>query len=63
MKPVPISSLRKATSNILNEPFLLRQIIQERSFGHCAPRLNKQLPFEQRILDDLTTFMKKHKTY
>ena len=63
LQPVPISSLRSSASNRLIEPFLSRQITQERAFGHCAPRLYNQLPYELRNIDDLSTFKKKLKTY
>ena len=55
--------VRSSASNRLIEPFLSRQITQERSFGHCAPRLYNQLPYELRIIDDLSIFKKKLKTY
>ena len=63
LHPVPNSSLRSSASNRLYEPFLSRQITQKRSFGHCAPRLHNQLPFELRTIDDMSTFKKKLKTY
>ena len=58
-QPVLISSLRSSTSNRLVEPFMSRQIITERSFCHCAPRLYSQLPFELRTIDILSTLKKK----
>ena len=63
LQPIPISSLRSSASNRLIEPFLSRQITQERSFGHCAPRFYNQLPYELRTTDDLSSYKKKLKTY
>ena len=60
---VHISSLRSSTSNRLIEPFLSRKFTQERSFGHCAPRLYIQLQFELRHIDDLCTFEEKLQNY
>ena len=63
LQPVSNSSFRSSASNRLIEPFLSRQITQERSIGHCAPRLYNQLSYEMRTIDDLSTFKKKLKTY
>ena len=37
-------------------------ITREHCFGHCAPFLYKQIPFELRTIDDLSIFKTKLKT-
>ena len=59
LQPVPISSVRSSAFNRLIELILPRQITQKRSFGHGAPRLYNQLPYELRTIVDLSTFKKK----
>ena len=65
MKSVKIVSLTTlfVISIRLVEPILSRKLTFLQPFSHCAPGVYNQLPYDQRTLDDLSTFKKKRKTY